>query len=257
METIRELAKFNHIKYYDDPHLYYIDGEKMTSATTFIGKFKQKFDSEYWSQRKADERGITKEEILEEWRIKALVSTEKGTYFHEYAENYLTNRIFPFPQDSVDKVLGKDNDVKERFDKLVELFDKFYTDSYGKLIPVRAEVVVGDKDIGICGMVDQLFFNEKSGKLEIWDWKTNKKIDKKNKWQQFKEPIDHLDVCEFNTYSLQLSLYKYIMERNTNLKMGDSYIVWINEVNDTYHPIKCRDYQAEIILMLEDKKDDK
>ena len=26
METIRELAKFNHIKYYDDPHLYYIDG---------------------------------------------------------------------------------------------------------------------------------------------------------------------------------------------------------------------------------------
>ena len=32
METIRELAKFNHIKYYDDPHLYYIDGEKMTSA---------------------------------------------------------------------------------------------------------------------------------------------------------------------------------------------------------------------------------
>ena len=52
METIRELAKFNRIKYYDDPHLYYIDGEKMTSATTFIGKFKQKFDSEYWSQRK-------------------------------------------------------------------------------------------------------------------------------------------------------------------------------------------------------------
>ena len=146
------------------------------------------------------------------------------------------------------KFWGKGNDVKERFDKLVELFDKFYTESYGKLIPVRAEVVVGDKDIGICGMVDQLFFNEKSGKLEIWDWKTNKKIDKKNKWQQFKEPIDHLDVCEFNTYSLQLSLYKYIIERNTNLKMGDCYIVWLNEVNDTYYPIKCRDYQAEIIF---------
>jgi ATP-dependent exoDNAse (exonuclease V) beta subunit len=68
-------------------------------------------------------------------------------------------------------------------------------------------------------MVDQLFFNEKSGKLEIWDWKTNKKIDKKNRWQQFKEPISHLDVCELNTYSLQLSLYKYIITRNTNIEL--------------------------------------
>tara|TARA_R110000803_G_scaffold47825_5_gene99616 strand:- start:9343 stop:10110 length:768 start_codon:yes stop_codon:yes gene_type:complete len=254
METIRELAKFNHIKYYDEPHLYYIDGERMTSATTFIGQFKEKFDSEYWSQKKADERGITKEEILEEWRIKALVSTEKGTYFHEYAENYLTNRIFPFPQDAVNGVLGEDNDVKERFDKLVTLFDKFYEASYGRLIPVRAEVVVGDKDMGICGMVDQLFFNEKSGKLEIWDWKTNKKIGKKNHWQQFKEPISHLDICEMNTYSLQLSLYKHIIESNTNLELGDSYIVWFNEKNEKYFPMKCHDYTLEIKAMLKDFK---
>ena len=27
MKIIRELAKFNHIKYYDKPHKYYIDGK--------------------------------------------------------------------------------------------------------------------------------------------------------------------------------------------------------------------------------------
>ena len=48
----------------------------------------------------------------------------------------------------------------------------------GKLIPVRAEVVVGDEDWGVTGMIDQLFYNEKSQKLEIWDWKTNKDIKK-------------------------------------------------------------------------------
>ena len=33
MDTIRELAKFNHIKYYDDPHLYYIDALHEYSLT--------------------------------------------------------------------------------------------------------------------------------------------------------------------------------------------------------------------------------
>jgi hypothetical protein len=254
MELIRELAKFNNIKYYDKPHKYYIDGEELTSVTTFIGKFKEKFDEEYWSKRKAKERGITQKEILAEWKNKSLTSTEKGTAFHEYAENYLTNRIFPFPQEQINNVLGEGNDVKERFDKIVILFEEFYKQSYGKLIPIRAELVVGDKELGICGMVDQLFFNEKSGKLEIWDWKTNKKIDKKNRWQQFKEPISHLDVCELNTYSLQLSLYKYIITRNTNIDLGDNYIVWLNEKNDKYFPIKCHDYTQEIKVMLRTKK---
>ena len=127
---------------------------------------------------------------------------------------------------------------------------KFYNDSYGKLIPVRAEVVVGDEELGLCGMIDQLFWNEKSGKLEIWDWKTNKKIDEKNKWQQFKDPIGHLDVCELNTYSLQLATYKYIVEKNTNLDLGDSYIVWINEKNDNYKVFKCHDFREEVLNIL-------
>ena len=77
METIRELAKFNHIKYYDKPHKYYIDGEEMISATTFIGKFKEKFEEDYWSKRKAKERGITQKEILAEWKHKAFTNTRK------------------------------------------------------------------------------------------------------------------------------------------------------------------------------------
>ena len=42
----------------------------------------------------------------------------------------------------------------------------------------------------VTGMIDQLFYNEKSQKLEIWDWKTNKAINNSNKWQQFKEPLN-------------------------------------------------------------------
>ena len=246
-----ELSIFNNIKYYDEPHTYYIGDKKMTSATQLISKFKQKFDSNYWSEKKAEERGITQEEILKEWKDKSEYSCEKGNLFHEYAENYLNNKIFPYPEERVKRILGN-NDVKEDYDKLLILFNKFYEESYSKLIPIKSEVIVGDEELEICGMVDQLFWNSKSEELQIWDWKTNKAIKRNNKWQQFKEPLSHLDVCEFNTYSLQLSLYRYIIEKNTNLKLGDSYIVWFNEKNTNYEPIKCRDYRNEVIEMLKE-----
>ena len=257
MDITIELRVFNNIKYYDEPHTYYMGDKKMTSATQLISKFKQKFDSDFWSEKKADERGITKEEILKEWKDKSEYSCEKGTLFHEYAENYLNNKIFPYPKDRVIKILeGNEfkqvDTLKSDFDKMVIQFNKFYEESYGKLIPMKSEIIVGDEELGICGMVDQLFWNTKTNDLQIWDWKTNKEIKRKNRWQQFKEPLSHLDVCEFNTYSLQLSLYRYIIEKNTNIELGDSYIVWFNEKNNNYEPIKCRDYRNEVKAMLKD-----
>ena len=237
MDISVELSVFNNIKYFDEPHTYFIDVREMTSATRLIGKFKQSFDSEYWSTKKAKERGISQEEILAEWKYKADYSCEKGTLLHEYAENYLNNKIFPYNDERGKKLLKEGpNDLKKDFEKLKTLFHQFYEDSYGKLIPIK----------------DQLFWNNKANELQIWDWKTNKEIKRNNKWQQFKDPIAHLDVCEFNTYSLQLSLYRFIIEKNTNLKLGDSYIVWFNEKNTHYEPIKCRDYRPEIVSLIEE-----
>ena len=215
MEITRELAKFNHIKFHDKEHKYYLNGKKMSSVTQLIGKFKQSFDTDYWSEKKAKERGILKEDILKEWKYKADFATQKGSAFHAFAENYLFNKVFPFPEEEMTSVLGSVENMlecREALNHIIKLFKKFYEDSFEKLVPVRAELVVGDEELGLCGMVDQLFWNEKSGMLEIWDWKTNKEIKERNKWQQFKDPISHLDVCELNTYSLQLSTYKYIIE---------------------------------------------
>ena len=254
MKITKELAKFNHIKFHDEEHKYYMDGKRTDSVTSVIGKYKHPFDKDFWSKKKADERGITKEEILTEWKYKADFSCERGSAFHEFAENYLTNKIFPFPEYKITNALGSEDNMlecKEGVYKLIDMFKKFYDDSHGKLVPVRAEVVVGDREWGITGMIDQLFFNEKSGKLEIWDWKTNKAIKKDNKWQQFKKPLSHLDVCELNTYSLQLSFYRLIVERNTELELGDSYIVWFNENNDTYKVMKCFDFRDEILKIME------
>jgi len=250
MNIVKELSVFNKITFYEDKHKYYIDKKELTSATRFIGKHKPAFDSDYWSQKKADERGISQKEILAEWDYKRDFSCEKGTELHLYAENKLNNKIVPFNHDRVNTLLGEGNKVYDAFNRLTVLFDQFYKVSFGRLIPVRSELVVGDADLGICGMVDQIFYNEKTGKLNMYDWKTNKEIKESNRWQKFSDPIGHLDVCEMNTYSLQLSLYKYIIEKNTNLEIDECYIVWFFEDNPTFKLYKCHDFTNEIKKML-------
>ena len=110
---------------------------------------------------------------------------------------------------------------------------------------------MGSSKLGICGMVDQLYYSVPLGGLVIFDWKTNKRLNYNSKFDNWMlDPISHLPECEFTTYSLQLSLYKYIIELETELKIEDCYIVWFNEKNDSYRLIQCADYKKEIINML-------
>ena len=139
-------------------------------------------------------------------------------------------------------------------EKMIKHFYKFYSDSKGSLIPIRSELVVGDPEYNITGTVDQLFYNKKHDEYQIFDWKTNKEINKESMFgNKFVIPINHLDECEFNTYSLQLTTYKRIIERNTNIKIGKLYIVWFNEMNDTYRIFQCDELNDELDLMIKYK----
>jgi len=254
LEIFEELDKFNNIVYYDEPHKYFMGMKQMTSVTTLLGKYKEKFEADYWAQRKAEERGITKEEILEEWRIINKIATTKGTIIHNFIEQLLANKVFPYPESMAFKEVGIDNvtTVKKKVSVLEVMAKKFVEDIKGKLIPIKSEVVVGDEKLGICGMVDQMFYNKKAEELQIWDWKTNKKLNFTNDFGKFLKGIfKHLPECEFYIYSLQLSIYREIIRRNTNLTIGDCYIVWFFEENETYKVIKCADLTEEVKILFD------
>ena len=123
--------------------------------------------------------------------------------------------------------------VTNAFNTITPIVDKFCRDIRGKLIPIKSEVVMGDRELWIGGMADQIFYNTKSGMLEIWDWKTNKKIDTYSNFK-LEGSLSYLDSSKLTVYSLQLSLYKFMLEKNTNLKFGDNYICWFNEKNTSY-----------------------
>lgn len=253
---LQELDKFNHITYHDEPHDYLISGKKYESTTGIIGNYKEKFDSDFWSKKKAREAGVKQEDVLKEWKIINKIATTKGTIIHNYIEDKLANKVFPYPEQMVfDEVgvlrLSEIDTVKQKVDKLMVMADKFIEDIKGRLLPIKSELVVGDLDYRLCGMVDQLFYNHKAGELQIWDWKTNKKLDRYSKFKRtMKDELSHLDECHLNTYSLQLSIYKHIIEKNTNIKLGKCFIVWFFEDNKTYEVIECKDLVKEAATIL-------
>ena len=234
-QLLKIFSAFNHVKYYDEKHKYYIGNKELISTTTFIGKFKKPFDSNFWAAKKAKERNVPMSQILLEWEDIKDVACAKGSDLHAYSDNYMHNRVFP-------------TDVP---DNLIGQFRKFY-DAFIKKdnLVIRTEFVLADAELGIAGMIDLFCYDKKRDKFYIADYKTNKKFEFDSKYKNYYlEPINHLDECEFNTYSLQTSIYRYIIERNLGIELGDSIVVWFNDKNDSYEAIKCEYLKKDVEKM--------
>jgi len=240
---------FNDVTFYDVPHKYYVDNKELVSVTTLIHKYQEEFDEDYWSLYKANEHKLTQNQILRAWRFINKKGTIKGSAIHDYAENMFQNKEFEYPKHIILDEFGFDP-VQREYDITKKHVDKFYSDVRGKLIPIRTEFVVYDRESLVGGMLDILFYNVKTKEFQIWDWKTNKKFSNENKDRHLLDKLDMLEECDLELYSLQLAMYKHIIEKNTGIKLGKSYIVWFSHNNKNYEVIetKNREYYVKTIL---------
>lgn len=239
IEIFLELNKFNEIVFNESDHSYFYDGKQCTSVTSLISKFKKPFETEKIASRYSKKHGLQIEDVIAEWDLNGKQAAYKGSELHKYAEYKFFNKHY-------------DVDIFSGALPLCRQIDQFYNDVKNKLIPVRAEFVVGDKRMLICGMLDKLFYNIESGKLEIWDYKTNKKIRRRSEYgNRMTNGLSHLSECEFNTYSLQTTIYRKIIERNTSLILGDSYVCWVNEGNQSYEVIKMDYMEKEFNIIFD------
>jgi ATP-dependent exoDNAse (exonuclease V) beta subunit len=246
-------STFNNIKFDDDTHSYYLNEVKLTSVTTLIHKYTSHFDEEYWAPKKASEYRLTSDNVKYAWTFLNEMSTFKGSALHNFIENYYYNKLYNYPKDLIINNFGYDPIFKEYLE-IKNQFLNFYKDSFGKLISIRPEFIVYDEESKVSGMVDMLFYNKKQNIFEIWDWKTNKKLDKENRFQKMSGIFSDMDDCEFNVYSLQLNTYKYIIEKNTGVKLGDCYIVWFYSGNKNYTILKIPNLQGRVKEMLDEFK---
>lgn len=244
---------FNDVKFYDEPHKYYYGERELISVTTLIHKYQEEFNEEYWSQYKANQFKINPAEIIRAWKHINRKGTLKGSAIHDYAENLFQNKKYEYPKHLVLKEFGFDP-IYAEYMATKKHVDSFYNDVQGKLIPIKAEFIVYDKELLIGGMVDMLFYNIKAQEFQIWDWKTNKDFTKDCKERHLLKELFVLEDCDMELYSLQLEMYKQIIERNTSLKLGKSYLVWFSHNNDKYEVMETKNRQYYINIIFNNRK---
>lgn len=234
-----QLNKFTDIVFHEDEHNYTYNGYECRSVTTLLKDYKHIFDDVLIAGKYAKKHGMELIDVLKNWDQIREKSGTIGTEVHRYAEMKFLQKAYIPHWYEYDPPM-----------QLLTYVDNFYQDTKNKLIPVKLEFVIGSFDKRLCGMIDKLFWNVKAKELQIWDYKTSKKIETSSPFKnKMRNGLQHLDDCEYNTYSLQLGIYKKIIETECQIKLGNSYICWLNAENDNYKVIKTAGMEQEVDLI--------
>jgi hypothetical protein len=211
-------TEFSAIKFDKRSHTYHLDGRRLPSVTSLVNRLKPPFDSNYWARRKAEERGVEPAAILAEWEQKRQEGFRRGTAVHEYIAGVLEGKWTPDTPCMITR-----QPEMTAFDAALKRFRRDMD-----IIPVHVEWIVGDADLGFAGTLDALMYSEISKQFHVFDWKTGDKFRSSNRFQTLLPPFTDFDECESVTYSMQVSLYRLAIERNTDLAMGNSWLVHLD-----------------------------
>lgn len=221
-EVLKKLLVFEDPNFKFDPikHKYTLDGEHFISVTQFISKFHKHFDSDFWSNKKAEEAGVSQEEILLEWKKINDRANEIGTATHNWIENYF-NKVY--------QELPIDPDIIDRINK----FNVAYSKWLYKLTPLKFEQRIFSRKWKIAGMMDALFWYNDC--VFILDWKSNKLFlhdeHPKGKFETLLYPFNDYFKNHLNEYSIQVSLYKSIL-REIGINIKACYLLHIGPENE-------------------------
>ena len=223
MDIYSELWKFNDILFNDVGHVYKSsDVDDYISVTKYVDRFKANVDWDKIAEKKAIKLGVTKEELLADWDNKGKKATTLGTEIHSYLENLWHRKVY-----TPDLSILKKYDNVENYNEKAKICDRIYAKLFETYIPIANELIVYDKSKKICGTIDFLAFNKNTGKIDILDWKTSKELKTEDRnYMLF--PYQAYQDCNVNHYSLQLSIYKWIIEHNTDIKIDQLLLVQIN-----------------------------
>ena len=158
--------------------------------------------------------GMTPDEIKFRWEQDSKLACTQGTKMHNAIELYY-NQV-----PGIKKATAWEGLEEEcgQFDEFIKFQESAGLEAY------RTEWQIFDEDKRICGFVDMVFKN-KNGNYEIYDWKRVKEIKKSGFSQLRHSALCCFGDCNYWHYTIQLNLYKYILESKYDMKIDGMYLV--------------------------------
>ena len=250
-EYLKELNKaFGDFKFFENGHYYEYKGKRVgISVTRFIEQYCNEFDAQAVAEKVAIKQNKTVQEVLDEWDYKNKFACAKGSTCHEFAQSLWSGNKWKW----ID--FNDDHNYNMAVIKIQNQAHNFYEDYKDRLEHLADEFVVGSPEYDICSAIDHLFINKLTGGLVLVDYKTNSDIHKTEKYaKDMKVPLQHLKDYTLNHYFIQLSIYRYLVEKYTNLKIEEMFIVYFSENIENYEIIGIPYLYEEVEKILENRR---
>lgn len=237
------------IKFQEEGHKYWIDNDSkdLVSATTFIHSFFSDFEadkvikdilkSEKYKDPNYEYYNMSHKAIKTQWEENGKKASNQGTIMHANIEHFYND-------------IDHENTSSE-----FKQFLDFYND-HKHLKIYRTEWMIFSELLRITGSVDAVFKNT-DGSLSIGDWKRSKKINFNSFGHKVgKFPFNHLEDCNFYHYSLQLNLYKIILEKFYDQTVKELFLIILhpNNPDEKYIKIPVDIMEKEANYLLDFRK---
>jgi ATP-dependent exoDNAse (exonuclease V) beta subunit len=238
--------------HFDEPtHVYSVKGESKgwISCTTFIHHFFPKFDaddiikkmmmSKKWKESKW--YGMSPSAIKEAWNANGREASEAGTAMHlgiEMVMNDAEKEVAP----------------EVKLTKEWEFFWKYWKEDSQIWEPWRTEWEVWDEELKLAGSIDMIYRNKKDGTFAIYDWKRAKDMKMENNFANGFGPVSHLPDTNYWHYTLQLNIYRWLLEKHYNLKISEMALVVLHPNNKSYVRYKLNKLVEEVDDMMEARR---
>lgn len=243
---------FKDFKFYEEGHYYECKGKRVgISVTRLIEEYANEFNAEEMAEKVANKENRLVEDILAEWKYKADFACAKGSTCHEYVQKIWNDT--KWKPDWFDR----SDDYIQAVEKIKTQAIKFYQDYEEHLEHLIDELPIGSEEYDIASCVDHLFYNKLTGGLVLVDYKTNSYMSGYNKKaysKKMKVPLQHLNDDALHHYHIQLSIYKYLIEKYTGLKVEEMFIVYMSENIENYEIIDIPYLKEEVEIILELRK---
>ena len=254
-KIIEELQFFKGIDFHEEEHFYTLNDYRFgISATSLIETYAQEFDSDGISQMVANKRGISQKEVLDEWKKENEFSCIKGSCIHLKAQSLWMGTDYEIDYNTIDDTIDKDR-LKKEYDIMSKQATDFYNDYKDMYDMIQDEFIVWSKEFDIAGSIDGIMYNKNTQQCCILDFKSNKDLQFKSKYRKkMKVPLHELDDVNGQHYYIQLSIYKYLIEKYTNIKVDELFIVYFNINADSYEIIEIPYLKKEVEEILENRR---
>ena len=110
------------------------------------------------------------------------------------------------------------------------------------------------EEIKLAGSIDGIFRRKSDGAFMIYDWKRSKEIKSENQFGTGFPPVDHLPDTNYWHYTLQLNVYRWVLEKYYGLHITDMFLVILHPDNKSYKRMRLNRLDDEVEDMINARK---